>query len=628
MPLVKREGNDKIEIKFQLISSTHFEAHLRYNAPVIDLMKKVTSAKYDPTTKNWSFHLSDYYPLLEKLKTLQNLNIGSLPLFVIKVFNKVINNKTNADLSYSAKDLLPKSLFEQLMPFQVTAVDRLDQVNYASAPFRIIIFDESHFLKNWNTVRTKTSTNLAKNAKHVILLSGTPALSRPVELFSQISIVNPEIFPTNSFHEFGLRYCQAKRVMNHWDYTGSDNLNELQILLMHCIMIRRNKTEVLEDLPPKMRKLIYLDPSKIKETKQLRQMSKETNLAKNTSPAQILEYYHETGLVKIPAVHEYILDLVESGQKFVLFAHHSEMMSNLTSLLTKRRIEFIKIDGSTNPKDRNRLVECFQNKETCQVAVLSITAACTGLTLTAAKLVVFAELAWNPGQLIQAEDRVYRIGQRESVTIQYLIAENTVDTYLWNVLEQKLKVLKQAGLNKETFDGVSKSELSSNSGNMKNILDYFEKSEAPKKQETKSTFLSPEESAQFFNDEDEEIFDMVSKSESSTHSENRKNICDHSGETAVPQKQDTISTFLSPEESAQFFNDEDEEIFDMVSKSELSTHSGDMKNIRDHSGETTPSLNQVTKSALLTPEESANFFEDEEIELIPCGGLTNGILYA
>lgn len=81
----------------------------------------------------------------------------------------------------------------------------------------------------------------------------------------------------------------------------------------------------------------------------------------------------------------------------------------------------------------------FQNNESILVALLSITAAGVGLTLTAASTVVFAELHWTPGMMVQAEDRAHRIGQRSCVNCHYLIGENTLDATIYNNLEKKVK---------------------------------------------------------------------------------------------------------------------------------------------------------------------------------------------
>merc|ERR1712113_1239532 len=108
-----------------------------------------------------------------------------------------------------------------------------------------------------------------------------------------------------------------------------------------------------------------------------------------------------------------------------------------------------------------------------RVALLSITAANTGLTLTSAQLVVFAELFWNPGILTQAEDRAHRIGQTDSVTIQYLVATGTADDELWPLLQRKLNVLQQAGLSKDNFSAADSHTVTSAAKSNQKITDYF-----------------------------------------------------------------------------------------------------------------------------------------------------------
>uniref|UniRef100_H2Z051 Helicase C-terminal domain-containing protein n=1 Tax=Ciona savignyi TaxID=51511 RepID=H2Z051_CIOSA len=96
-----------------------------------------------------------------------------------------------------------------------------------------------------------------------------------------------------------------------------------------------------------------------------------------------------------------------------------------------------------------------------------------GITLNAASLVVFAELFWNPGILVQAEDRCYRIGQRDVVNVHYLIAKKTADDCIWQMIKNKLEVLSQAGLNKTDFNETQHKHVTKQPG-QKNILDYFE----------------------------------------------------------------------------------------------------------------------------------------------------------
>ena len=120
-------------------------------------------------------------------------------------------------------------------------------------------------------------------------------------------------------------------------------------------------------------------------------------------------------------------------------------------MLESKNIDFIRIDGKTQQKKRQSLVDRFQNQPKCKVAVLSILAAGCGLTLTAANKVIFAELYWNPGSLLQAEDRVHRIGQKYPITVEYLIGKGTLDEHVWNLIGSKLDVLGKT-LNGESIE--------------------------------------------------------------------------------------------------------------------------------------------------------------------------------
>jgi SWI/SNF-related matrix-associated actin-dependent regulator 1 of chromatin subfamily A len=231
-------------------------------------------------------------------------------------------------------------------------------------------------------------------------------------------------------------------------------MNELKNLTEEKFMIRRIKSEVLSQLPAKLREMIILDPTLVKSKSKVMQEKAQfmTQLRdKSKEHAMLLEWFHLTSDAKVNAVCEYIKDLLESDKKFLLFAHHQTMIKHLSELLEKQKVKYILIDGKTSSLARKTCCDEFQTSDQIRVALLSITAANTGLTLTAAQLVVFAELFWNPGVLTQAEDRAHRIGQTDSVTIQYLVALNTADDKLWPMIQKKLDVLNEAGLSKDNF---------------------------------------------------------------------------------------------------------------------------------------------------------------------------------
>jgi hypothetical protein len=149
------------------------------------------------------------------------------------------------------------------------------------------------------------------------------------------------------------------------------------------------------------------------------------------------------------------------------FVFQKDVIDGLCSVLDENKKPHIRIDGSTPSSQRQALVDLFQTTPTCRVAVLSITAAGVGLTLTAASNVFFAELFYNPGALMQAEDRAHRIGQNDTVNVQYLVARNTIDEHLFRILNTKIAVLG------ETLDGVSGRQLELNDSKVGYITCFF-----------------------------------------------------------------------------------------------------------------------------------------------------------
>ncbi|XP_010120798.1 PREDICTED: SWI/SNF-related matrix-associated actin-dependent regulator of chromatin subfamily A-like protein 1 [Chlamydotis macqueenii] len=356
----------------------------------------------------------------------------------------------------TGKDNLTASLIN------IVSFDLLSKMDkQLKSTFQVVIIDESHFLKNIKTARCRAAMPLLKAARRVILLSGTPAMSRPAELYTQIAAVQPAFFP--QFHSFGLRYCDARKMPWGWDYSGSSNLTELKILLEESIMIRRLKSDVLSQLPAKQRKMVVVAPEGISAKTKAVLAAEAKKMAKGYKNKQqekeaLLLFYSRTAEAKIHSVVEYILELLESGNdKFLVFAHHKIMLDAIVAELGKKHVEYIRVDGSTPSAERQSLCQKFQFSEKQVVAVLSLTAANMGLTFSAADLVVFAELFWNPGVLIQAEDRAHRIGQTSSVNVHYLVAKGTADDYLWPMIQEKIKVLGEAGLSETDFSKTAES---------------------------------------------------------------------------------------------------------------------------------------------------------------------------
>eukprot|EP01071_Lankesteria_metandrocarpae_P008198 Lankesteria_metandrocarpae@DN4900_c0_g1_i3.p1 len=356
----------------------------------------------------------------------------------------------------NGKSAVPDSALIVLISYDLLSKNTSFQTAY-----QVIICDESHYLKSSVSKRTLSIVPLLQQARRALLLSGTPALNRPSDLYQQLSALLPKF---TSYQDFSTRYCETK--FNPWskkpDYTGGRHEDELFRFLTKTVMIRRLKKDVQKELPPKLRSLIPIEISTADRKQIGEAMSALTDgLQQNASMEDVMriaansggeesteaprdtrrlisELFVMTGKAKIKGCCEYISYLLQLDCKFLVFAHHKIVLDSLETQLIKEKVEYIRIDGSVPAAKREIHIKQFQEKPSCRVAVLSITACGHGLNLTASGTVVFAELYWVPGQMLQAEDRCHRIGTTFStIQVHYLHAEGTVDELVWKTLNKK-----------------------------------------------------------------------------------------------------------------------------------------------------------------------------------------------
>lgn len=338
---------------------------------------------------------------------------------------------------------------------QVVVVSYSLAVNFIEAivasRFGIIICDECHYLKTMTSKRTKSLLPILQKTPRLIMISGTPATSRPLELYPILCALDKELYP--NFQVYGMRYCDGRKNGQFFDYRGCSNAIELSVVIEKAFMIRRLKDEVLSQLPKKFRRQVLLDtPGKTVQTR-------AEELLGESPEAQIMQEYAKAAIIKKEPVLKYLEEIVNRNVKCLVFAHHREMLESLEEFFIKKGVKCVRIDGNTTAGKRQALVEQFQTDENVRAAVLSLTACSTGLTLTAGKAVIFAELYWNPGTMLQAEDRIHRIGQNDNVDIHYLVARNTIDEIVWPKLLKKLTVLESLGIGKNDLKTVRKAEI-------------------------------------------------------------------------------------------------------------------------------------------------------------------------
>lgn len=335
---------------------------------------------------------------------------------------------------------------------------------------KVLIMDEIHAIKNSTTKRTKAVKKLAKGITHVIGLSGTPIVNRPIEAYNALTIINSAAIP--NFKQYTKRFCAAKYNGYGWDFTGASNTDELHKLLVHAFMIRRKKSDVLKDLPDKLKSFVPMELDNqdvyddaeadfiayLKATKGKAAADKAAG-AEALTKIETLKQLAVQG--KMKQVIDWVDNFLDSDQKLVLFGVHK---SAIDIIMREFGSLAVKIDGSVSMNERNKAVERFQSDPNIRLFVGNIQAAGVGLTLTTASNVAFMELPWTPGALVQAEDRCHRIGQKDSVTIHYLLAAGTIEEKIALLLDGKRKILDAV------LDGEKTSEKSLLSELMKSYI--------------------------------------------------------------------------------------------------------------------------------------------------------------
>ncbi|EAN79681.1 SNF2 DNA repair protein, putative [Trypanosoma equiperdum] len=272
-----------------------------------------------------------------------------------------------------------------------------------------LVVDESHILHtsvdaSCDAHYTTLLCELGRRTKYCLLLTGTPSLSTPFDLFNQVDTVCPGLLGSSRF-EFALRYCRIEfsPYFRTFECTRS---TELHSLLNATCMIRRLKSETLVDLPTKQRVILRIPTDAIRGQK-------------NKSLFQ--KVYSDNWIES----REKILDIVDlllcKHGKIVLFAHHLNLLDCLTTYVNDKKVTWIRIDGGTPMNSRVELLSRFNDGDV-SVALVGITACAVGVRLTGASCALFAELPPDIGWMQQAEDRLHRPGQKNHVILYYIIS--------------------------------------------------------------------------------------------------------------------------------------------------------------------------------------------------------------
>ncbi|KAK2970335.1 hypothetical protein RJ640_003303 [Escallonia rubra] len=331
----------------------------------------------------------------------------------------------------------------------------------------LLIVDESHHVrcskKPSESEEIRTVLDVAAKVKRIVLLSGTPSLSRPGLLGRQK-------------YEFAKTYCSVEYVRGYQgkifqDFSKGIRLEELHVLLKQTVMIRRLKEHVMAQLPPKRRQVISLVLKKSDVDSAMAVVGVQRNHASTNSDTEdgTLDVSdecdanggscttrklknQEIGIAKLSGFREWLsihpivaeLDVGDgverslSSQKMIIFAHHLKVLDGVQEFLCEKRMGFVRLDGNTSESDRKLAIQSFQSSKEVKIAIIGILVGSSGLNLTAAQHVVFLELPKEATRMCQAEDRAHRKGQTKAVNIYIFCAKDTSDEMRWLRLNKSL----------------------------------------------------------------------------------------------------------------------------------------------------------------------------------------------
>ena len=316
--------------------------------------------------------------------------------------------------------------------------------------FSSVIFDEIQELRHAGTEKYSAASLLAGASENVIGLSGTPIYNLGSEIWNVINII--DFHCLGDWESFSREWCCGY---------GSRMIAKPELLGEHLkregLMLRRNKAEVLSELPPKRRLVQYIDFDDKIYADLMRPLSEKFLCLKITESAsqkaliedEICKINRQaTGVSKAPYVAAFVSALLENGEKVLLMAHHHAVMDIYKKELKSFHPAFI--TGRETDAQKQKSVDDFMNGKT-DLCVISLRSA-SGLNLQRASCVVFGELDWSPAVHSQAEDRAHRMGQQDSVLCYYLVSPAGSDSEMQDAL----------GLKVSQFVGIMGDEVPSN----------------------------------------------------------------------------------------------------------------------------------------------------------------------
>ena len=306
--------------------------------------------------------------------------------------------------------------------------------------FKSVVIDESHKCKSTKTQQSKFLEGICKGKEYVLELTGTPVVNNNKDLIQQLKIMG-RLEDFGGYKNFVERYCDGPK--------QSSNVKELNWRLSMTCFFRREKAKVLTQLPDKSRQYIEVDITNRREYDKAEQdLIQYLRTYKNADDEKIQkalrgEVMVKMGILKsisargkIKVFSEFIHDVIDGGEKLIVFAYLKEVVMELKKNFPKA----VTVTGEDNAAQKQRAVDRFQNDPECKLIILNYKSGGTGLTLTASSRVAFIEFPWTFSDCEQAEDRAHRNGQKNNVNCYYYLGKDTIDRYMYDVIQTKKNI--------------------------------------------------------------------------------------------------------------------------------------------------------------------------------------------
>lgn len=429
-------------------------------------------------------------------------DIGSMILVVCPASLK-INWKREIEKQYPGDIVrIIESRAEVILPASWIIINydilekKLEQIETEidNGTIKTLILDEAHYIKGKSVraacvvggrVKKKNGkvafAGIAAKMERVYCLTGTPLLNRPIEMFNLLKAIGHPL--AKSRESFAKRYCgrfwmyrifdgrrswtipsevffqrfnnQGVQILQRWpDDSGASFLGELKEKI-NDVILRRTKDQEL-DLPEKIISAMDVE------------ISKEWRKAYDTAWDNYLEFLRENpdpekniesiimarqlveiqklkqvcSRAKVDRIVEDVKNAVEQNAKVIIFTQYTQTVEMLMEQMDAAKIGCVKLTGENSSEERQKAVDEFQNDESVKVFIANMKAGGVGITLTAASIVMFADMEWSPEIHNQAIDRAHRIGQNKMVNAYFYVATGTIEDDIMELLKAKEGVIK------------------------------------------------------------------------------------------------------------------------------------------------------------------------------------------